>query len=73
MALAEATRQMVGGYGYEASTNGRYVLSRDGKELLRGTEAEVWAHMHRILPYSISHALEFEGYGIEPEVPSRRA
>lgn len=43
-----------------------YRLTRDGKELLVGTERECWVYIHRMEPCSVSHALKFEGYAITP-------
>lgn len=54
------------GYGYERSDSGSYVLERDGKEVARGTEQEVWKYLHRSHGYSVSHALRHEGYSIRP-------
>lgn len=51
---------------YPASPSGRYVLSRDGAEILRGTESEVWRWIHRNHSYSVAHALLFEGYAVLP-------
>jgi len=45
----------------------RLVLRRDGAEVMRGTEGEIWTHIHRNCPYSVSHACRYEGYSIEPE------
>jgi hypothetical protein len=52
-------------YPYEASRTGEYVLLRDGKEIMRGSEDAVWRYLHRS-PYSVSHALKYEGYKIVP-------
>ena len=54
------------GYPYKSSSTGRYVLKRDGSEVMRGTEQELWSHLHRIHGYSVEHALRYEGYSIEP-------
>lgn len=54
-------------YRYERSSSGQYVLERDGKEVMRGTEHEVWRHLHVSHGYSVSHALEHEGYAIRPD------
>lgn len=47
-------------------------VTRDGS--LRGifdTETEAWQYLHRILPYSIDHAVKWEGWKIEEvEVPT---
>jgi len=57
------------GYGYGPSETGRYVLFHDSREVMRGTEAEIWKELPRH-PYSVEHALRHEGYHIEAEVPS---
>lgn len=54
-------------YPYGQSESGRYVLSRDGKEILRGTEQECWEYLHRTHGFSVDHALTHEGYAMEPE------
>lgn len=54
-------------YPYGQSESGRYVLSRDGKEVLRGTEQECWEYLHRTHGFSVDHALTHEGYAMEPE------
>lgn len=54
-------------YPYPSSPSGRYVLRLDGAEVLRGTEHDCWAYLHRSHCYSVFHALKFEGYSIEPE------
>jgi hypothetical protein len=57
-------------YPYKASPNagcgasGQYVLLRYGKEVMRGTEGEVWQYIHRNHCYSVDHALKYEGYSI---------
>jgi hypothetical protein len=62
-------------YPYGPSPTGQYVLTRDGTEIMRGTEQEIWAWMHSHLGYSIEHALRYEGYEITPagvQAPARR-
>lgn len=54
-------------YKYEASANGRYVLSHDGDEVMRGTELEIWGHLHRTQGQSVSYCLQYGGYSIRPE------
>jgi hypothetical protein len=44
-----------------------FILSRDGKEVLRGEEIDLWEYIHKNHPYSVSHALKHKGYEIEPE------
>lgn len=46
-----------------------HILLRDGKEEMRGTIDEIYRHVHRTHCYSVSHALEYEGYSIVPETP----
>jgi len=53
-------------YPYPTSHTGQYRLTRDGKEVLRGSEGEIWKWMHRHESSSIEHALRYEGYKIEP-------
>jgi hypothetical protein len=53
---------------YIKSPNGRYVLSRDGKIVMRGTEEEVWRYIHNTHGYSVGHALKHEGYKIQPDL-----
>lgn len=59
-------------YGYEPGHE-TYVLKHDGKEVMRGTEGQIWAHMHSHLGYSVEHALRYEGYSIEPAHQANRA
>ena len=54
-------------YNYGYSPTNDYVLTRDGKEVHRGTEESVWQYLHSNHGYSVSHALQFEGYKIEPK------
>jgi hypothetical protein len=53
-------------YPYPSSPSGQYVLTRDGKEIMRGTEYEIWEWMHSHLSYSVDHAFRYEGYKITP-------
>ncbi len=53
-------------YPYDRSPSDQYVLTRDGKEVTRGTEQQVWAWMHRNVSSSVDHALKHEGYRITP-------
>lgn len=48
------------------SRTGQYALKRDGKFVMRGTMDEIWKHIHQTHGYSVSHALQHEGYSIEP-------
>lgn len=47
----------------------RLVLKRDGAEVMRGSELEIWDWIHQHHSYSIFHACRYEGYSIEPEAP----
>lgn len=47
----------------------RFVLKRDGNEVLRGTEVEVTRYVHKNHSYSLDHALRHEGYSLSPESP----
>lgn len=51
---------------YPRSPSGQYVLTRDGKEVMRGTENAIWAWMHRNHSFSVDHAIQYEGYRIAP-------
>lgn len=51
-------------YGYPPAE--RYTLTRDGKPLMIGTEAECWNYLHATHACSVSHALRWEGYKLEP-------
>lgn len=53
-------------FPYEKSPSDQYALSRDGKEILRGTEQAIWSWMHKNLSSSVDHALKHEGYRIAP-------
>ena len=54
-------------YDYGFSSSDDYILTLDGKEIIRGTEASLWEYLHQTHGYSVSHALEYEGYAIEPQ------
>lgn len=43
----------------------RYVLTRDGVELARGTWVEVARHFYSRYPYSMEWAKKYEGFKIE--------
>jgi hypothetical protein len=46
-----------------------YIIKRDGLEIKRvKSELEVIVYFHRTHPYSMSHALAYEGYTVESEV-----
>jgi hypothetical protein len=66
--LSEARRPAArrGSATYPRSPSDQYVLTRDGKEVLRGTENAIWAWMHRNHSFSVDHALKYEGYQIAP-------
>lgn len=51
---------------YPSSPSGQYILRRDGQEVIRGSEQEIWQYIHRNHSYSINHALRYEGYSIAP-------
>lgn len=54
-------------YPYQPThEDGPYRLTRDGKEILVGTEGECWTWIHRNCGYSVEHALRYEGYRMEP-------
>lgn len=56
---------------YPTSSSGQYILKRDGREVMRGTEQEIWQWIHRNHSYSIDHALRYEGYSIVPATSAR--
>jgi hypothetical protein len=49
-------------YDYKKSPSNSYVLSRDNKVILRGTEQDAWKWLHSHTPHSVGHALMWEGY-----------
>jgi hypothetical protein len=53
-------------YPYEKSSSGMYLLKRDGRDVLLGTEQDIWQYIHQHHAYSVEHALRYEGYSIEP-------
>lgn len=53
-------------YPYQRSASDQYVLTRDGREVMRGTESQIWKWMHANVSSSVDHALRHEGYKIEP-------
>ncbi len=59
------------GYGYgrvpagPGLPAGTHVLKRDGAEVARGTEQQVWKHLHDNTSCSVDWALKHEGYSIE--------
>lgn len=62
----------MGNYPYKTSPTGRYVLEHDERgEIMRGTEAECWKHLHGAVGYSIEHAIRHEGWSMRPE-PAKR-
>ena len=46
-----------------------YRLTRDGTPIMEGTEIEVIAYIHKHHPYSLMHAVNHEGYRLEPVSP----
>lgn len=55
---------MINAYGYHASPSNTYVLLRDGEVILRGTEGDVWEHIHAHHSYSVSWAIAHEGFQV---------
>lgn len=53
---------------YPNSPTGRYILYRDGVEIAKGKEADLWRYLHRASSSSVYWALRYEGYSIRPEV-----
>ena len=53
-------------YLYQTSHSNSYILLRGQKEVMRGTEEQVWRYIHNNHSYSVGHALEYEGYAIYP-------
>ncbi len=53
-------------YPYEISKTDNYLLKRDGVLVMQGTQEMVWRWLHTNEPFSVSHALKYEGYSIEP-------
>jgi hypothetical protein len=49
-------------YNYKKSPSNSYVLSRDGKVILRGTEQDAWKWLLANTPHSVGHCLAWEGY-----------
>lgn len=45
----------------------KFDLQRDGKTVFTGTEAEIYAYLHRKHSFSVDHALKYEGYKIVPQ------
>jgi hypothetical protein len=41
-----------------------FVLSRDGTIIMTASEIMCWQYIHRNHPYSVAHALQYEGYAI---------
>lgn len=55
------------GVSMEALTGDRaYRLSRDGREVMIGTERECWLYIHRTHSYSVDWAQRWEGYSLTP-------
>lgn len=51
---------------YRTSPTGTYRLTRDGREVIIGTEQEIYTWIHSHHAYSVDHALQHEGYAIQP-------
>ena len=49
-------------YGYVSRSGMIYALTRDGVEVTRGDEAHCWRWIQNHCPYSVSHAVKYEGY-----------
>lgn len=43
-----------------------FILSRDGKEVKKGSEIALWDYIHNTHCYSVEHAIKYEGYEITP-------
>ena len=44
-----------------------FILKRDGKEIMRGTELECWDYILKNTHASVSWAIKYEGYSIETD------
>ncbi len=53
-------------YGRSANAD-RWILLRDGKEVMRGSSFDVAKYIHRNHSYSLDHALKYEGYKMVKE------
>lgn len=53
------------GYAPPRRNNSVYVLTRDGAEIMRGTEIAIWGWIHNNTSFSVFHATRHEGYSIE--------
>lgn len=53
-------------YDYARSADGQYTLLRDGKQVLSGTEYEIWKYLHKTCSCSVDWALKYEGWSIAP-------
>ena len=42
----------------------QFVLTHDGREVMRGSEDQIWTWLHRNHSYSVDWALKYEGYAI---------
>lgn len=57
-----------------AGSSGPWVLTRDGVEVITGTELECWQWIHSHTSFSVDHACRHEGYTMRPaQVPDNRA
>lgn len=43
-----------------------FILSRDGKEVMRGSEFAVLDFIHNRHSFSMDHAIKYEGYSVTP-------
>ena len=44
----------------------QFILSRDGKEVLKGSECACLDYIHNNHCYSMDHACKYEGYSFKP-------
>jgi|HubBroStandDraft_2_1064218.scaffolds.fasta_scaffold16299_2 GNAT superfamily N-acetyltransferase len=44
----------------------QFVLTRNGREVMRGSEDQIWTWLHRHHSFSVDWALKYEGYAITP-------
>jgi len=43
-----------------------FILSRDNKEVMKGSEIDILDYIHNNHCYSLDHACAFEGYSVKP-------
>lgn len=44
----------------------QFILYRDGKEIMKGSEIAIMDYIHNNHCYSFDHACAYEGYSIKP-------